>query len=168
MFSDVIVFSHKLQHHMAVIPQSDNNGVLSDWAMGQMWQWGSYRPFKWWIYANRIQEPLLSVIAITIQLQSTVDSEEPSPFNHPGVQTDEPRTKNQESSEHWRLFKNKQNGLAHLCWTQVGHKIMPFQEWLPVDRVYSHGPHQCKQFIKGKPIIFVYKLWSLVSFSGYL
>lgn len=50
------------------------------------------------------------------------------------------------------------------------YKVMPFQEWLSVDEsmIQYYGRHGCKQFIKGKPIRFGYKLWSLASSSRYM
>ncbi|XP_056871401.1 piggyBac transposable element-derived protein 3-like [Takifugu flavidus] len=50
------------------------------------------------------------------------------------------------------------------------YKIMPFHEWLSVDEsmIPYYGQHGCKQFIKGKPIRFGYKVWSLASSSGYM
>uniref|UniRef100_A0A667X9S4 PiggyBac transposable element-derived protein domain-containing protein n=1 Tax=Myripristis murdjan TaxID=586833 RepID=A0A667X9S4_9TELE len=50
------------------------------------------------------------------------------------------------------------------------YKVMPFQEWLSVDEsmIPYYGRHGCKQFIKGKPIRFGYKVWSLASSSGYM
>ncbi|XP_071391075.1 piggyBac transposable element-derived protein 3-like [Centroberyx affinis] len=50
------------------------------------------------------------------------------------------------------------------------YKVMPFQEWLSVDEsmIPYYGRHGCKQFIRGKPIRFGYKLWSLASSSGYM
>ncbi len=50
------------------------------------------------------------------------------------------------------------------------YKIMPFQEWLSVDEsmIPYYGRHGCKQFIKGKPIRFGNKVWSLASSSGYM
>ncbi|KAK1898005.1 PiggyBac transposable element-derived protein 3 [Dissostichus eleginoides] len=50
------------------------------------------------------------------------------------------------------------------------YKVMPFQEWLSVDEsmIRYYGRHGCKQFIRGKPIRFGYKLWSLASSSGYM
>ncbi len=50
------------------------------------------------------------------------------------------------------------------------YKIMPFQEWLSVDEsmIPYYGRHGCKQFIKGKPIHFGNKVWSLASSSGYM
>lgn len=50
------------------------------------------------------------------------------------------------------------------------YKIMPFQEWLSVDEsmIPYYGRHGCKEFIKGKPIRFGYKVWSLASSSGYM
>ncbi|XP_055780177.1 piggyBac transposable element-derived protein 3-like [Salvelinus fontinalis] len=50
------------------------------------------------------------------------------------------------------------------------YKVMPFQEWLSVDEsmIRYYGRHGCKQFIRGKPIRFGHKLWSLASPSGYM
>ncbi|KAJ4929398.1 hypothetical protein JOQ06_005006 [Pogonophryne albipinna] len=50
------------------------------------------------------------------------------------------------------------------------YKVMPFQEWLSVDEsmIRYYGRHGFKQFIRGKPIRFGYKLWSLGSSSGYM
>uniref|UniRef100_A0A674BM32 PiggyBac transposable element-derived protein domain-containing protein n=1 Tax=Salmo trutta TaxID=8032 RepID=A0A674BM32_SALTR len=50
------------------------------------------------------------------------------------------------------------------------YKVMPFQEWLSVDEsmIRYYGRHGCKQFIRGKPIRFGYKLWRLASSSGYM
>ncbi|XP_060788387.1 piggyBac transposable element-derived protein 3-like [Neoarius graeffei] len=50
------------------------------------------------------------------------------------------------------------------------YKVMPYPEWLSVDEsmVRYYGRHGCKQFIKGKPIHFGYKIWSFASSSGYM
>lgn len=50
------------------------------------------------------------------------------------------------------------------------YKVMPFQEWLSVDEsmIPYYGQHGCKQLIRGKPIRFGYKLWSLPTSSGYM
>ncbi|KAF2365953.1 PiggyBac transposable element-derived protein, partial [Trinorchestia longiramus] len=51
-----------------------------------------------------------------------------------------------------------------------------FMKHAPVEEVYSFdesmceyfGKHGCKQFIRGKPIRFGYKVWSGTTVSGYL
>ncbi|KAM3849818.1 piggyBac transposable element-derived protein 3-like [Diretmus argenteus] len=50
------------------------------------------------------------------------------------------------------------------------YKVMQFQECLSVDEsmIPYYGRHGCKQFIRGKPIRFGFKLWSLASSSGYM
>ncbi|XP_051813277.1 piggyBac transposable element-derived protein 2-like [Acanthochromis polyacanthus] len=50
------------------------------------------------------------------------------------------------------------------------YKVMPYPEWLSVDEsmIRYYGRHGCKQFIKGKPIRFGYKIWSLASSNGYM
>ena len=50
------------------------------------------------------------------------------------------------------------------------YKVMPFQEWLSVDEsmIPYYGRHGCKQFIRGKPVRFGYKVWSLASSSGHM
>lgn len=50
------------------------------------------------------------------------------------------------------------------------YKILPFSKWLSVDEsmIPYYGRHGYKQFIKGKPIRYGYKVWSLASSGGYL
>ncbi|XDV25950.1 hypothetical protein PO909_029774 [Leuciscus waleckii] len=47
---------------------------------------------------------------------------------------------------------------------------MPYQKWLSVDEsmIPYYGRIGCKQFIRGQPIRFGYKLWSLSSPTGYM
>lgn len=54
--------------------------------------------------------------------------------------------------------------------SSVSHTVMPFQECLSMDEgmIPYYGRHGCKQFIKGKPINFGYKLMSFASSSGYM
>lgn len=50
------------------------------------------------------------------------------------------------------------------------YKILPFSKWLSVDEsmIPYYVRHRYKQFIKGKPIRYGYKVWSLASPGGYL
>uniref|UniRef100_A0A8D0A249 PiggyBac transposable element-derived protein domain-containing protein n=1 Tax=Sander lucioperca TaxID=283035 RepID=A0A8D0A249_SANLU len=50
------------------------------------------------------------------------------------------------------------------------YKVMPYPKWLAVDEsmIRYYGHHGCKQFIKGKPIRFGYKIWSLASYKGFM
>uniref|UniRef100_A0A671KWE7 PiggyBac transposable element-derived protein domain-containing protein n=1 Tax=Sinocyclocheilus anshuiensis TaxID=1608454 RepID=A0A671KWE7_9TELE len=50
------------------------------------------------------------------------------------------------------------------------YKILPFSKWLSVDEsmIPYYGRHGYKQFIKGKPIRYGYKVWSLAFSGGYL
>uniref|UniRef100_A0A672T0W2 PiggyBac transposable element-derived protein domain-containing protein n=1 Tax=Sinocyclocheilus grahami TaxID=75366 RepID=A0A672T0W2_SINGR len=50
------------------------------------------------------------------------------------------------------------------------YKILPISKWLSVDEsmIPYYGRHGYKQFIKGKPIRYGYKVWSLASSGGYL
>ncbi|KAI7814467.1 putative piggyBac transposable element-derived protein 3-like [Triplophysa rosa] len=52
----------------------------------------------------------------------------------------------------------------------TSYKILPFSKWLSVDEsmIPYYGRHGYKQFIKGKPIRYGYKVWSLASSGGYL
>uniref|UniRef100_A0A3B4VB30 PiggyBac transposable element-derived protein domain-containing protein n=1 Tax=Seriola dumerili TaxID=41447 RepID=A0A3B4VB30_SERDU len=50
------------------------------------------------------------------------------------------------------------------------YKMMPYTKQLSIDEsmIRYYGRHGCKQFIRGKPIRFGYKLWSLASPTGYM
>ena len=50
------------------------------------------------------------------------------------------------------------------------YKMMPHTKRLSIDEsmIPYYGRHGCKQFIRGKPTWFGYKLWSLASPTGYL
>uniref|UniRef100_A0A3Q2YJ73 PiggyBac transposable element-derived protein domain-containing protein n=1 Tax=Hippocampus comes TaxID=109280 RepID=A0A3Q2YJ73_HIPCM len=50
------------------------------------------------------------------------------------------------------------------------YKVMPYPECLSVDKSMTGYCRRngCKQFMKGKPIRFGYKIWSLASSSGYM
>lgn len=50
------------------------------------------------------------------------------------------------------------------------YKMLPFSKWLSVDEsmIPYYGRHGYKQFIKGKPIRYGYKVWSLAYSGGYL
>ncbi|KAG9283213.1 piggyBac transposable element-derived protein 3-like [Astyanax mexicanus] len=52
----------------------------------------------------------------------------------------------------------------------ASYKVMPYSEWLAVDEsmIRYYGHHGCKQFIRGKPVRFGYKIWSLASHKGYM
>uniref|UniRef100_A0A8P4GQ65 PiggyBac transposable element-derived protein domain-containing protein n=1 Tax=Dicentrarchus labrax TaxID=13489 RepID=A0A8P4GQ65_DICLA len=50
------------------------------------------------------------------------------------------------------------------------YKMMPYTKQLSINEsmIPYYGRHGCKQFIRGKPIRFGYKLWSLASPTGYM
>lgn len=55
------------------------------------------------------------------------------------------------------------------CLNDINNRI-PIAEHVTVDEMMIEyfGRHVCKQFIRGKPIRFGYKIWSLASSSGFV
>lgn len=49
------------------------------------------------------------------------------------------------------------------------HQFGVFHESLSIDESMGpyYGPHSCKMFIRGKPILFGYKVWMMCSSNGY-